>query len=56
METNYGLELSHTTTNLKMLFKTSRAICCESNMNYGNMYYGNFSFTSLFCVHFSLLH
>ena len=52
METNYGLKLTHTTTNLRMLFKTSRALCCGPNMHYGNMYYGNFPFTIFFVFNF----
>ena len=42
METNYGFKLTHVTTNLRMLFKTSRALCSGFNKHYGNMYYGNF--------------
>jgi len=53
METNYGFKLTHVTTNLRMLFKTSRALCCGSNMHYGNMYYGNFSFTIFFVFIFN---
>jgi len=48
METNYGFKLTHVTTNLRMLFKTSRALCSGFNKHYGNMYYGNFWFTKYF--------
>jgi len=54
MKTNYGFKFTHVTTNLRMLFKTSRALCYESNMHYENMYYGNFSLTIffVFIVHY----
>jgi len=53
MEPNYGFKLTHVTTNFKKLFKTSRALCCGSNIHYGNMYYGNFPFTTFFVFIFN---
>ena len=53
METNYGFNFTHVTINLRILFKISSALCCGSNMHYGNMYYGNLPFTTLFVFIFN---